>query len=60
MSKEKLEELKKVGTEVSNECLKKLKILAIQQEVALHEKVREILERAVSKKHFEVVEEKQT
>lgn len=52
------EELKKVATEVSNECLKKLKILAIQQEITLHEKVREILERSVGKKTFEVVEEK--
>jgi hypothetical protein len=47
------EELKKVGTEVSNECLKKLKILAIQREVTLAAQVREILERSVSKKTFE-------
>lgn len=58
MSKEKLEELHKVGTEVSLECLKKLKILAIQQELTLREKVRDILERSVSKKTFEIVEEK--
>lgn len=52
------DELKKVASEISNECLKKLKILSIQQEVSLQEKVREILERSVSKKTFEIVEEK--
>ena len=49
------EELKKVGTEVSNECLKKLKIIAIQKEITLAECVRDILERSVSKKTFEDV-----
>lgn len=44
------EELKKVGTEVSNECLKKLKIIAIQKEITLAECVRDILERSVNRK----------
>ena len=52
------EGLKKVSTEVSNECLKKLKITAIQKEITLGVQVREILERAVGKKNIETIEEK--
>lgn len=52
------EELKKITTQVSNDCYKKIKILSVQQEISFPEKVREILERSVSKKTFEVVEEK--
>ena len=47
------EELKKVSAEVSNECLKKLKITAIQKEITLGEYIREVLEKSVSKKVFE-------
>lgn len=47
------EGLKKIGTEVSKECMKKLKISAIQKEVTLAELVREILERYSSKKNLE-------
>ena len=51
------EELKKVGTEVSKECLKKLKILAIQKEITLQECLRNILEKSMSSKKMESVEE---
>jgi hypothetical protein len=43
-------DLKKVGTEVSKECLKKLKITAIQKEIHLTELLRDILEKFVSRK----------
>lgn len=46
------EVLKKVTAEVSNECLKKLKILSIQKDLSLAELVKEILERNVSKKNI--------
>jgi hypothetical protein len=46
------EELKKVTTEVSNECLKKLKIISIQKEITLAQYIRDVLERSVSKKNF--------
>lgn len=45
--------LKKVSTEVSHDCLKKLKITAIQKEITLAELVRDILERSMSKKQIE-------
>lgn len=48
------EELKKLTVEVSNECWKKIKILSIHREVTLAEQVREILEKAVVAKKFEV------
>lgn len=51
-------ELKNINVEVSNEVWKKIKILSIQEEISLPEKVKNILERAVSKKHFEIIEEK--
>lgn len=50
------EELKKVATEVSKECLKKLKIISIQKEITLSAYIKEVLERSVSKKSFEVEE----
>lgn len=52
------EELKRINVEVSNDCWKKIKILSIQEEISLPEKVKNILERAVHKKHFEQNEEK--
>ena len=51
----KIENIKKVYAEISNECNKKLRILAIQKEISLGECIREILERSVSKKVFEEV-----
>lgn len=45
------DDVKKVSAEVSKECLKKLKILAIQREITLPELIRELLERSVSKKN---------
>ncbi len=44
------ESLKKVGTEVNNETLKKLKILAINKDLTLAQYLREILEKSISKK----------
>jgi macrodomain Ter protein organizer (MatP/YcbG family) len=51
------EELKSISVEVSKDVWKKLKILCIQEEVSLPDKVKTILERAVHKKHFETIEE---
>ncbi len=39
------EELKKVSTEVMEECLMSLKILAIKKKVTLGEYVRDVLEK---------------
>lgn len=50
------ENLKKVSVEVSNECWKKLKITSIQKEITLAACVRDILEKSVSKKVFEEVQ----
>lgn len=50
-------ELKKINVEVTNECWKKLKILSIQKEVSLPQLVKEVLEKAVSKKQFDTIEE---
>jgi hypothetical protein len=54
------DDLKKVATEVSKECLKKLKIVSIQKEISLADCVRDILERSVKNKSFEnqLVEER--
>jgi len=49
--------LKSINIEVTNEVWKKLKILSIQKEVSLAVAVRDILERHVSKKSVEVIEE---
>jgi hypothetical protein len=45
---------KNINIEVSKECWTKLKIVAVSRDVNLHEVVREILERSVSKKVVEV------
>lgn len=47
------EEVKAVPSEVSKECWKKLKIVAIQKDITLGQLVRDILERAMSTKKFE-------
>lgn len=41
---------KKITTEVSPECCKQLKILAVQKEMSLQKVVAEILEKVMSKK----------
>lgn len=46
------EELKKISSEVSNDCLKKLKIIAIEKEISLSQHVRNILEKSVASKKF--------
>ena len=43
-------EYKKVQTEVSKECWKQLKVIAIQKEISLQRVVQDILERSMSKK----------
>jgi len=50
--------MKKVTAEVSKECWKTLKVLAVQKEISLQLVVQEILERSISKKSklAEVVE----
>ncbi len=53
----KEEVLKNISVSVSNDCWKKIKILSIQREISLLEQVREILEKAVSKKQLEVAGE---
>ncbi len=50
------DELKKVNSEISNECLKKLKIIAIQKEISLPAHIRNVLERSVSNKKFDIEE----
>jgi hypothetical protein len=50
------EDIKKVTAEVSHECLKKLKIISIQKEISLQNYIREVLERSVAKKNFNVDE----
>lgn len=47
-------ELKKLSVEVSVDCWKKLKILSITKELALNVLVREILEKSVAGKKFNV------
>ena len=48
------EELKKISVEVSNDCWKKIKIYSVDKEITLQEAVRDILEKAVGTKKFEV------
>lgn len=48
------DELKKISVEVSNDCWKKIKILSIHKEITLQEAVRDILEKAVSSKRFDI------
>ena len=43
-------DLVRIVTEVSKECRKQLRILAIQKEITLLDATREVLERAMSKK----------
>ena len=45
--------LKNISVEVSNDCWKKIKIMAIQKEVSFQEQVRELLEKSVSRKNFD-------
>ncbi len=47
------EEVKPIQSEVSKECWKKLKIVAIQKDQTLPQLVREILEKAMNNKKFE-------
>jgi predicted HicB family RNase H-like nuclease len=53
------EDMKKVTAEISKDCWKALKVLAVQKEVSLAEVVKEVLEKSMSKKlkQLEVVEE---
>ena len=51
------EELKKVGTEVDEEVLISLKILALRKRVTLGEYVKEILDKHVSSKNSNVLKE---
>lgn len=51
----KEEILKKVNAEVTVECWKSLKKLAIDKDISLQDLVKEILERSMSKKKFEEV-----
>lgn len=44
------EELKKVTAEVSKECWKALKVLAVQKEINLSQVVQEILEKSINKR----------
>lgn len=46
---------KKVTAEVSHECWKALKLLAVQKEVSLQRIVQEVLEKVMSKKTNRVV-----
>jgi len=48
---------KNINIEVGYECWKKLKIISINKDITLQDVVREILERAVSKKQLEVIGE---
>lgn len=45
------DEYKKITAEVTKECWKALKVLAVQKELALHAVVAEVLERSM-KKHI--------
>lgn len=46
--------LKNISVSVSNECWKKIKILSIQKEITLLEQVRDMLERAVLNKKYNI------
>lgn len=48
------ENVKPIQSEVSVETWKKLKMLAIQKDLSLSNTVREILEKAMNSKKFEV------
>lgn len=50
MGKEKLDGLKKVGTEVSEDTLISLKILALKKRVPLGEYLKEVLDRHAQSK----------
>ncbi|HMH11457.1 MAG TPA: hypothetical protein VK553_12140 [Candidatus Nitrosopolaris rasttigaisensis] len=50
------EELKKVGTEVQEETLISLKILALKKRVTLAEYVREVLDKHVQSKSKQIEE----
>lgn len=47
------QEVKPIQSEVSVECWKKLKIVAIQKDLSLGQLVKEILEKSMSSKKFE-------
>jgi len=51
------EEVKSIPAEVSKECWKKLKIVAIQKDISLGQLVKDILERSMSSKKFESIGE---
>lgn len=50
------EHLKNINVEISNECWKKIKILSIQKETTFQELAREILEKSVQTKKYELVQ----
>ena len=54
------EELRKISAEVSKECLKKLKITAIQKDITLACHVKDILEENVSRKRKDVQQDEVT
>lgn len=47
----------KVSAEISPECLKKIKILAIQRDTTLSQQITRLLERSVAKRKIEIDEE---
>ena len=46
--------VKKISVEISEDCWKKMKILSIHRGIPFYEQVKEILEKAVQSKKFEV------
>lgn len=50
-------EIKEVKADVSIEVWKKLKILSIQKDITLNQCVKELLEKLMTNKKFEVAEE---
>lgn len=51
------ENIKSIPAEVSKECWKKLKIMAIQKDISLGQLVKDILEKSMSKQKFESIGE---
>lgn len=47
-------DLRKINVEVSNECWKKLKILSVQKEISLSQCVKDVLERSVQSKKYDI------
>lgn len=56
MSKDN-EKLKLVSTYISKESWKKLKILSVQKDLSFSQCVREVLEKCVSNKKMEIINE---